>query len=51
MNRKGNIAEDFSVFTNKRIYLIVSADDKFSKPSKRIKAMLYDQYKEKLLGI
>ena len=49
--RKGNSDENFSVFTKIAINLMTKVDDTLSKPSKRIKAMLSDQYREKLLVI
>ena len=51
MNRKGNSTENFGVFTKIAIKLMPKVDDTLSKPSKRIKAMISDQYREKLLGI
>lgn len=49
--RKGKSAENFGIFTKIAINMLNKVQDKLSKPSKRIQAMLSDQYREKLLGI
>lgn len=49
--RKGKSAENFGVITKIALNLLAQCPDKLSKNSKRIQAMLSDQYRETLLGI
>ena len=49
--RKGKSAENFGLINKLAINLLNQNPDKLSKPNKRIKAMLYDQYRETLLQL
>jgi len=49
--RKGNSAANFSLFSKIALALIEKCEEKIPRTRKRLKAMLNDTYREKLLGI
>lgn len=49
--RKGHSAANFALFSKIALNLIKNCPDKISKNNKRLKALLNDSFREKLLGI